>query len=723
MREHYPRDKLGVEFCKEPQRTTCFQGPSGPDTTIAMSHRRHFLQALASTALVSPFTSSRLIAQTTAAKPITELPPLNRFPTMMQEWLTSEVAKAEAVGNARRAALKSKADALKYVETCKLFIRECFGPMPEKTPLNAKVTGIVERDGYKIEKVIFESRPGYLVTSNLYVPTGRKFPLPGVVGTCGHSDNGKGAEAYQSFAQGLARQGYVVLIFDPVGQGERVQWPVGFPKSKLKGTTTEHIQMGNQMSLVGEFIGSWFAWDGIRALDYLLTREEVDPKHVGVTGNSGGGTQTTWLAGLDDRWTMAAPACFVTTFLHNVENELPADTEQCPPRVLSFGLDHSDFIACMAPKPVIICTQEKDFFDARGGKEAFERLKQLYTLLGKPDNIQLQVGPDPHGYTQANREAMYRFFNSVTKISDAKAEPAITIEKDETLWCSPKGNVDELGSKLLSTFTQEKSLALKKQLSEMPHGDVATTLRGLLKMPKTKAPLTYRILRTAGARKYPSKGYCCYALKVDEQVELIVTRLYDESGFTSRPTRGPKHAVLYLSHRSADAELRDEPLVADLVKANPDAAIYAMDVRGIGDTQPNTCGSNQFDSLYGSHYFYAAHGVMLDKPLLGLRTFDVLRVIDWLATHEHETIHLAGLGWGALPAAFAALLSDRVKQVTLKHAIASYTALAEDPDYKCPFALLLPDSLARLDLPEVYAALQGKALNNLQPWGPRDAAK
>ena len=120
----------------------------------------------------------------------------------------------------------------------------------------------------------------------------------------------------------------------------------------LKGGTgtREHLYAGNQQSLVGEFVGTWRAWDGIRALDYLLTREEVDRRHLGVTGNSGGGTMTTWLCGVEQRWTMAAPSCFVTSFRRNLENELPADTEQCPPRALALGLDHEDFLAAMAPK-------------------------------------------------------------------------------------------------------------------------------------------------------------------------------------------------------------------------------------------------------------------------------------------------------------------------------------------------------------------------------------
>src|SRR5258707_5964458 len=135
---------------------------------------------------------------------------------------------------------------------------------------------------------------------------------------------------------------------------------------------------------------------------------------VGITGNSGGGRLTAWLCGLDQGWAMAAPGCFVTSCRRNLENELPADTEQCPPRVLALDLDHSDFLAAMAPKPVIILAQEKDFFDTRGSIETYERLKKLYAALGQPDNIQLHVGPHPHGYTQPNRESMYRFFNNVT---------------------------------------------------------------------------------------------------------------------------------------------------------------------------------------------------------------------------------------------------------------------------------------------------------------------
>src|SRR5687768_10114665 len=163
-------------------------------------------------------------AQAGAAAGAPSFAALNRFPRMVQEFFVAREHALHQQRLERLAALKTKADAEAYVRTVRGKIRASFGPFPEKTPLNARVTKVVERDAYRIENVLFESRPGFLVSANLYIPKGRRFPLPGVVGSCGHSANGKAIDTYQSFCQGLARLGYVVLIFDPIGQGERMQY-------------------------------------------------------------------------------------------------------------------------------------------------------------------------------------------------------------------------------------------------------------------------------------------------------------------------------------------------------------------------------------------------------------------------------------------------------------------------------------------------------------------
>lgn len=691
--------------------------------------RREFLQTAGLGFLGWPLLSSTsgAMAQTAvkntapAAAPAA-LPQLNRFPRMLQDWLVTQVRAAEARGNARRDALKTKADAEAYVKSVQQRIRQAFGPVPEKTPLNAKVTRVVERDAYRIEHVVFESRPSFLVTGNLYLPAPLKGKVPGVIGVCGHSLNGKAAEAYQSFAQGLARQGQACFIIDPAGQGERFQYLNEKLGSRLGGGTTEHNQMGAPQALVGEFLGNWFAWDAMRALDYLLTRPEIDPQHLGVTGNSGGGTQTTWLCGLEPRFTMAAPSCFVTTFRRDAENELPQDMEQCPPSVLALDLDHCDFLAAMAPKPVIIMAQEKDYFDARGSAETYERLKKIYTLLGKPENIQLHTGPDPHGYSQPNREAMYRFFGKATGLPAAAAEPVITVEKDEDLQCTPRGQVSVEGSRTVMSFTRDAAETLAKKRASLRGSALQKAVREVLNLPALGEVPDYRILRGVGARKYSAKGYCTYAVETEPQIHALVTRLSDEA-LTSRLPRGQAKAVLYVSHRSADAELRGDSFVRELIAASPDAAFFACDVRGIGDSQPDTCGVNQFLGRYGSHYFYSAYGAMLDRPLLGQRTFDVLRVMQVLVAAGHTEIHLVGQGWGALSAAFAAVVTPDIKQVTLKHALSSFHDLAIHDDQQWPNAFMLPQVLKHFDLPDCYAELQNRQLKLIEPWGAADGMK
>ncbi len=650
-----------------------------------------------------------------SAQAAASLPLLNRFPRMVQEFYVRRVRDSEQMANARRATIRTRSDAEDYLRDVRRKIHQCFGPFPEKTPLNARTTGMVERDAYRIEKVIFESRPGFPVTANLYLPKGGSRPRPGVVGTCGHSNNGKAGETYQSFAQGLARQGYVVFLFDPIGQGERLQVVTADLQPRKGVGVREHLHVGNQQFLVGEFLGAWRAWDGIRALDYLLTRPEVDPELIALTGNSGGGTDTAWLCGLESRWAMAAPGCFVTTFRRNLENELPADTEQCPPRALALGLDHSDFMAAMAPKPIILLDQEKDYFDVRGHEEAFGRLRQIYRLLGAEQNVASFLGPDYHGYSKALREQMYHWFNRVTKISNASAEPPLTIEKDETLWCLPRGQVAELNPRTVVAFTHDASVAFARQRGQPRGATLAGGIGQILKLPARSGVPEYRILRPASARGYPKPHAVTYAIETEPDMMAIAYRL-DEHPLLSRPPRGFKRAVLYVSHQSADAELRSEPLIREVIKAEPAAAIFACDLRGVGESRPNTAGVDALDP-YGSDYFYAIHGLMLDYPYAGQRTHDLLRVIDWLRATGHEEIHLVAKGWGAIPATFAAVLHDAVTQVTLKHGLTSYSAVAETADYRWPLALLVPGILRRFDLPDCYAELTRKQLRQIEPVG------
>ena len=655
--------------------------------------------------------------KTTAAA--ATLTPLNRFPRMVQEHYVRRVREVDRQVEARYAGLRTKADAEAYVRDVRARIQRCFGAFPAKTPLNARVTRVVERDGYKIENVIFESRPGFLVTANLYLPTGRSFPLPAVVGTCGHSDTGKAGETYQSFAQGLARQGYITLVFDPIGQGERLQHVNDALKARHGVGTAEHAYEGNRMTLTGEFLGSWFTWDGIRAVDYLLTRPEVDPKHIGLTGNSGGGTQAAWLVALEPRFTMAAPSCFITTWRRNFENEEAADPEQCPHDVLALGLDHCDFITAFAPKPIILMGQEKDFFDARGLEQAYARVRKVYQLLGAEDKVQLFIGPEYHGYWQPNREAMYGWFNRLTGVARGQKEPALSLEKPEVLHCTPRGQVAEAKPATIFSIVRDQA---KEQAAKRgaPGGDaLRRAVSAALKMPAATGVPDYRILRPSSGRNYPKRYAATYAVETEAEMHAIVYRLHD-AVLTSRPPRAGQRALLYVAHRSADAELRTEPLVKDVLAAEPNAPMFACDLRGIGESLQVVTNRDP-NSYYGAAYFHAACGLMFGTPMAGQRTHDLLRVLDWLKSIDHTDVHLIAEGWSTIAATFAAVLHPSVTQVTLKHALTSYDALVTNADYACPLGAMVPGVLKAFDLPDCYRELEKKKLRQIEPVGAAGA--
>ena len=644
--------------------------------------------------------------------------PFNRFPRMVHNYYDAKMRWFERRTLEAKNSLKTKADAEAYVKDVQAKIAKAFAPMPKKkTPLKVQITGKLDRDGYLIEKAIFESRPGFLVTAHLYLPkdASAEKKVPGVVGSCGHSKNGKSAEAYQSFAQGLARLGTACLIYDPIGQGERYQYIDDDHKLVYGVPTHEHNVSGNQMELVGEFLGSWRAWDGIRALDYLLTRPEIDSRHVGVTGNSGGGTLTTWLLGVEQRWTMGAPACFVTTWRRNLENELPQDNEQCPPRSLALGLDHDDYIAAMAPKPVIILAKEKDYFDARGSEETFARLQHLYGLLGAKENIQLHIGPTTHGYTQENREAMYRFFNSITKVSDAMAEPELVIEDDETLYCTPEGQVTiNPGSKTVFQFTSEKAERLATQRKKNPfqeEGPATAVVSSLRFPPETRdeSPRTRIIRAIGGDRKYPKPYWINYSIQTEPGIEAVCTMLGSERLYSrpSRPAEGKNGRVLlWVANESSDAELREDPALREWVDAADEgASVIACDVRGVGESLPITAGHRPH-GYYGADYFYSAYANMFNRPYLGGKVWDVLRTIDFLAAYGWAEVEIAGRNRGALVASLAALLDDRVKKVTLHERLESWHSIATEEHYEWPLSHMIFGVLREWDLPDVYEHLQ-----------------
>jgi len=465
--------------------------------------------------------------------------------------------------------------------------------------------------------------------------------------------------------------------------------------------------MGNQMGLIGEFFGKWRVWDGIRALDYLLSRPEADRSRVGVTGNSGGGTLSTYLNAFDDRFTMAAPSCFVTTYLCNLENELPADSEQIPPAIIKLGLDMADFFVAQIPRPVLLLGQNDDYFDRRGLEKTYAELKRLYTILGAGDNVRLFIGPVGHGYSNHNREAMYAFFNKHARVKAGKKECRIREETPETLAATPTGQVHDMCVKRVFDFTREKAAEVNAARDPVPAARLRGILEKFLTLPKRTTPPHYRVLRQRGNDAKPYARHSCFAVETEPGIQAIL-HLFDDVGYFHFPRL--KEAVLYVPHISSQQDVAAGDAPGD---GRP---LFAVDVRGMGQSMALTCNDGNFFAPYGSDYFYASQALMLDEPYLGRRVHDLLSVLDLFQSQGYRSVHLIGRGLGSLTATFAACLHPLVKRVTLRNCLLSYYELTQVPVHSWPFSAMPHGVLRLFDLPDCFWALRGKSLRIVLPW-------
>ena len=606
----------------------------------------------------------------------------------------------------RLRAITTVDEARAYQQQVRTAIEAAFSPRPPKTPLNAQVLGSLQRDTYRLEKVTIESRPGFTVTANLYVPEGLRGPAPAVLGTCGHSVNGKASDLYQGFCQRLAAAGFVSLIFDPIQQGERDQyWRL--PEGKEVGLCPAHNMMGKQLELLGDSFGMWRAWDGIRALDYLLSRPEVDSARVGLTGNSGGGTATTWLWPIEERITMAAPSCFVTTFLHNLENELPADSEQYPPGVLGAGLEMADFLIARAPAPVIILGQHYDFFDRRGHQEACDEVRRFYEIMGAPEgSVACFRGPHPHGYHRENQEAMVAFFARHAGLGEPpRIEPEP--EEESAILATPSGNVIAAGARPIYELIAEGADRLAQRPTLAPDA-LRARLAELLALPTDRSAPHHRNLRSV-----ESGGRRCarYAVETEGDVRAILYKVMAEPAYSQTLDVGPT-VHLYLPHCSSEEDLASDALALSL---QAEHELYALDVRGLGESAPDEADS--FWAPYGMDYLFHGHGVLFGESYLGRRVYDALRTLDLLVAEGAREVHLYGRGQGALIALFTAMLHPQVVAVTLKNGPQSYSEWAHAPLVSWPSANFLRGVLHHFDLDDCLRAL-GDKVTVLEPWGP-----
>ncbi len=556
-----------------------------------------------------------------------------------------------------KSALASREAIAAYQEQRRKFLRWTLGEMPEPCPLNARVTGTINEGGFTIEKVLLESQPGFHVTANVYRPGG-KGPFPAILHPVGHAENGKAYGDYQRANRLLAQNGFIVLCFDPIGQGERKQIIAadGNPAQRASG---EHQQLGVAPILLGRSLASYMVWDAIRAIDYLCSRSDVDSQRIGCTGNSGGGNLTSYLMAYDQRIAAAAPGCFMTTHRRKNESPGPGDAEQNLFAQIRDGFDHPDFILARAPKPTLILAASDDFVPIQGTWQAFRQAKRVYTKLGYPERIELIEAGAKHGFSRSLREGAVRFFARWLQGRQIEVfEPAeVPIRSDAELQVTPDGQV--------------RKLPRERSIFEL-YVDYARQLAG--RRPK----LTHKIVReVTGIRPLealPNPRVEEIRGSLPQPTEVATAQSTMIRGLIFHPEPGIVLPALHWPQGDAQPVLITPPAginsaIQEAEQFNAEGhPVLIVEVRDSGETKTRNW------RFFGADYYIA---YMLGRSFLAMRTEDMLGCADWLRKqHSGDSVRLISAGEFG-PAAWhaAALQPNLISTVDTKGSLNSWREL------------------------------------------------
>ncbi len=503
-------------------------------------------------------------------------------------------------------AIRDEAGLLKTQDELRQKLLEMIGGLPvAKTDLHPVIVGKISMDGYSIEKLVFQSLPGLYVTALVYVPNDHASKHPAVLVPAGHAADGK--FHYQALCQRLVVRGYVVISWDPIGQGERSQfWDQKAQKSRYNLICGEHAVMGNLAYLAGANLARWEIWDGIRAVDYLLTRPEVDGERISITGTSGGGTQTALIAALDPRIKLAVPSCYITALPMRMSNRIFADPDSDPEQdlfgMISNGVDHPGLLLLMYPRPVMVAAAVLDFVPIEGTRKTYRELQKLYARFGHGDRIALVEGYHSHQYSPENQQAALDFLDRFNQMPVRSGLPPVKELDNESLRCTRTGQVllDYRDARSLMGLIREYYIGHKtgtaRQLAAEYYGEKYSGVKDWLVDEYRGAPPQDRQItwESVGSAKVGEVAIDRYVLHHSVELEMPLLYIHN-AGADDR-----KVALWFQENGKATAE--DWPEIETYLDQG--YAIISFDFRGLGETRmPYTA-------------------VSPDDPLLGVLDFD-----------------------------------------------------------------------------------------------------
>jgi hypothetical protein len=583
-------------------------------------------------------------------------------------------------------------------------LMKALGAFPSKTPLNARITKSIKKDDYRIENIIYESQPGYYVTSSLFIPGELKDGKgPAIIYCSGHSDNGY--RAYQSILINLVKKGFIVFAFDPIGQGERLQYyNPATGKSRFKYPSYEHSYAGAQLFITGNTMARNFVWDGIRAVDYLLTRKEVDPGRIGITGRSGGGTQSAYIAAFDDRIKAVAPENYFTNFTRLFESMGPQDAEQNFFYGVKRGIDMADLLLVRAPKPALMITTSRDMFPIQGALETKSEVTSIYKAYGKTKNFGMVMDDAPHASTKKNREAMYAFFQKVlNNPGDPNDEEIKPLNKEE-LQVTQTGQVStslqsQSAYSLNNIDARKRMHQLETARKNMPRY-LPTVLNAAKILSGYREPKA--IVNPVFTGRTQREGYVIEKYFVKGEGDYVIPYLL------MKPDKSIHKALIYLNPLGKTADAGENGDMEWFVKNG--FTVLAPDLVGIGEIGPGVFrGDSYIDSVSYNIWFAS---MLIGRSIVGIQAGDVTRLANLLKKDNTvQEIYALAKKQMAPVLLHAASFNNDISRIALIEPYSSYRSIVMSQNYDPQFLhSTVAGAIGKYDLPDLAASLAPRKL-------------
>lgn len=611
--------------------------------------------------------------------------------------------------------LKTSEEIAAYQDRLRNFFVEQLGGFPERSPLNPQITGTGEGDGYRYEKIIFESRPNFYVTAVLFLPK-TEGPYPGVLVPCGHSANGKASALYQQVCMLMARNGMAALIYDPVDQGERMQALGPDGKALIGSSTLGHTMTGVGSILVGRNTATYRIWDGMRAIDYLQSRDDIDPERIGCTGNSGGGTLTSYLMALDPRIKCAAPSCYLTSYETLLPDAGAQDAEQNIHGQLAAVMSMPDYVIMRAPQPTLMCVATRDFFNITGAWDTFRQAKRIYSRMGYGERVDLVEADEEHGFSTLLRQGAARWMSRWLLGKDTGEivdDPDFPTLPDAEMQCTPGGQVMLLpNAKSIYDINAEYETTLAAERGafwrDTPRDQALARVRDLADIAPLAPAGEWDVqLGDTIARD----GYRIEKLLITPKGGVPLPAL----GFV--PEVKATEACLYLHDAGKAADAAPGGPIEQLCKQG--VLVLAVDVTGTGEIKAELV-TKGWEKYFDTDWKAVFLTYMLGDSYVGMRAEDIMACAQFLAYYpdsgNFDAVRLMAFGELVPPALHAAALEPQLfSSVRLERGLVSWSNVVQSVVTIDQLVNTVHGALKVYDLPDLARCVPAEKLEIVDP--------